>query len=201
MASNTSSRAVKETAPPIAFALAEMAVRNATQLYDLQMNTLRAWSDTQARTATALGLPSWSDWFQNGSEESLRQAARDAADQVLETSRHTAEALSQLQGQLRELLTAQSGATTQQWQKVIEQLGTQVTQSLESVRSIAQSQSQRVIEETEARVEAIAIAMQEDPAGPNAAESAGRDEDRARSGSTPMQHTNGTRSRAASRQH
>lgn len=201
MAPNTS-RAVKGTAnPPISFALAEMALRNAAQLYDLQMNALRAWSETQARATGSLGIPSWFDWFRNGSEEGLRQAMRDAADQVLETSRRTAEAVVQLQGQLRELMTAQGGAATQQWQKVIEQFGSQVTQSLEGVRQIAEEQSQRVVEETEARVEAIAMAMQEGTAGAAAPEDAGRDADRARAGGAAMQHANGSRSRAASRQH
>src|SRR5690349_4273892 len=118
------------TTPRIPFALAEMTIRGATQLYELQMNALRAFTETHARTATAFGLPSWTDWFQNGSEEALRQAVRDAAEQVLDTSRGTADALGQLQAQLRELFNAQSGAAGQQWQKFVEQLGLQVTQSL-----------------------------------------------------------------------
>ena len=159
MALNTPTRTARTLAtPPLSFSFAEMAIRGANQLYELQMNTMRALSESQAQTANVFGLPNWSEWFQNGSEESLRQTLREATEQVIETSRRTAEAVSQLQGQMRELMTAQSGAATQQWQKVVEQLGTQVAQSLEGVRSIAEEQSRRVVEETEARVEAIAAA-------------------------------------------
>jgi len=204
MALNASSRAAKAPVnPPLSFAFAEMAIRGATQLYDLQMNTLRALSETHAQTATAFGIPNWAEWFRNGSEESLRQAVRDAAEQVLANSRRTAEAVSQLQGQFRELMTAQGGAATQQWQKVVEQLGTQMAQSLEGVRSIAEEQSRRVVEETEARVEAIAMAMQEDAsaASANGSEAGARDDDRSKGPGTAMQHANGARPRAASRQH
>src|SRR6476619_5047252 len=58
-----------------AFALAEMAVRGATQMVGLQMSAIRALSETHARTAAAFGLPDWTGWLRNGSEESLRQAA------------------------------------------------------------------------------------------------------------------------------
>ena len=206
MALNTPTRTARTlTTPPLSFSFAEMAIRGANQLYELQMNTMRALSESQAQTANVFGLPNWSEWFQNGSEESLRQTLREATEQVIETSRRTAEAVSQLQGQMRELMTAQSGAATQQWQKVVEQLGTQVAQSLEGVRSIAEEQSRRVVEETEARVEAIAAAMQEDASAASQAvgqESGGRDEDRAKSGSgAAQQHANNGKPRAATRQH
>ena len=185
------------TQPPLSFSFAEMAIRGANQLYELQMNTLRAMSETQSQTTQAFGMPSWNEWFRNGSEESLRQAMRDAAEQVISTSRRTAEAVSQLQDQMRELMTAQSGAATQQWQKVIQQFGTQVAQSLEGVRTIAEQQSRRVVEETESRVEAIASAMQE---GASASEQeAASDDERAKGGA--MQHGNGSKQRSASRQH
>ena len=202
MTPNTPTRTAKAiTTPPLSFSFAEMAIRGANQFYKLQMNTMRALSETNARTASAFGIPNWSEWFQNGSEESLRQAIRDASEQVIATSRRTAEAVSQLQGQMHELMTAQSGAVTQQWQKVIEQVGTQMAQSLEGVRSIAEEQSRRVVEETEARVEAIAAAMQEDAAAAQSSETGGRDEDRAKAGSSAMQHANNGKPRAASRQH
>jgi hypothetical protein len=208
MAQNTSQTAgdsgTTATRPPIPFAIAEMTVRSATQLYDLQMNTLRGLAETHARTATAFGIPSWTDWFQNGSEEALRQAVRDAAEQVLQTSRGTAEAIAQLQGQFRELINAQSGAASQQWQTFIGQLGGQMTQSLEAVRSMAEAQARRVGEETEARVEAIANAMQQGVAGTLAAsgitDAAGADdEQRPKGGQAPQ--INGARQRAASRPH
>ena len=202
MTPSTSTRATKAlTTPPLSFSFAEMALRGATQLYDLQMNTLRALSETQSQTSQAFGMPNWADWFQNGSEESLRQTMRDAAEQVIETSRRTAEAVSQLQDQMRELMTAQSGAATQQWQKVIQQLGTQMAQSLDGVRSIAEEQSRRVVQETEARVDAIATAMQEGAAAAqSSAQEAAGDDERPKGGGA-MQHANNARPRAASRQH
>jgi len=101
-----------------AFALTELAVRGATQLYGLQMSALRALSETHARTAAAFGFPDWTEWLRNGSEENLRLAAISTTQQVMETSRRTGEAVTRLGENLRELLQAQTGAGAQQWRKV-----------------------------------------------------------------------------------
>ena len=183
---------------PSPFAFAEMAMRSATQMLALQMNTLRALSETQARAAAAWGMPSVGDWMLNGSEQGVGQAAIDMAEQVISTFRRTAESVTQLQGHVRELLATQSGAANQQWQKLIERMGVQAAQSLDSVRAIVEEQSRRIVEETEARVEAIAVAMQEAAPGELGQGMPG-DDDVARG--ARANETNGTRSRAASRQH
>ena len=141
-----------------------MAIRGASQMYGLQMSAIRAMSETHARTAAAFGFPDWTEWFRNGSEEGIREAVNGTAEQVLSTSRRTAEAVSRLGENVNELLRVQTGAATQQWQKVIEQFGTQAAESLERFREVTESQSQRLMQETEARVEAIATAMQEEGA-------------------------------------
>jgi len=107
---------------------------------------VRALSETQARAANAWGLPGAGAWFLNGSEEAVGRATLDTAEQVISTFRRTAESVTQLQDHVRELLTAQSGAANQQWQKLIERMGVQVAQSLESVRSLVEEQSKRVVE-------------------------------------------------------
>src|SRR4029453_11642679 len=200
MASNlqTRSQRAAPTNSPTTFAFADMAMRSATQMLALQMNTMRALSETQARAAAAWGVPSVGDWFFNGSEQSVGQAALDMAEQVISTFRRTAESVTQLQGHMRELMAAQSGAANQQWQKLIERMGVQAAQSLDSVRAIVEEQSRRIVEETEARVEAIAVAMQEDTPG-TLTQGAGSDDDQARS--ARAQEANGARSRAASRPH
>ena len=173
------------------FALAEMAVRSAAQMYALQMSALRTLSETHARTAAAFGLPDWTEWLTNGNEEALRQAAVSTTEQVLETSRRTSEAMARLSGNLRELVRAQTGAASQQWQKVIEQFGAQTAESLERFREVTEGQSQRLLDETEARVEAIAAAMQQ--------EVVGAEDDVTKGGQTHQ--TNGAKGRGASRQH
>jgi len=178
-----------------AFALTELAVRGATQLYGLQMSALRALSETHARTAAAFGFPDWTEWLRNGSEENLRLAAISTTQQVMETSRRTGEAVTRLGENLRELLQAQTGAGAQQWQKVIEQFGTQTTESLEWFREVAEGQSQRLIQETEARVEAIAAAMQD--VGGAIQQDDGVGEDPTKRGI----QSNGAKPRSATRQH
>ena len=187
MASNTREQSPRDSIQP-AIALAEMAVRSASQMYDLQMSAIRALSETHVRTATAFGLPDWTAWFASGSEEGLRQAAIGTTEQVLSTSRRTSEAISRLGENLNELLRAQTGAATQQWQKVVEQFGAQATASLERFREITERQSERLMQETEARVEAIATVMQEEGAQH---EMNGRE----------AQKTNGSKGRSASREH
>jgi len=202
--SNIQTRASRATTPqPAPFAFAEMALRSATQLYALQMSTLRAFSETQARAASAWGLPGVGDWFLNGSEEGVGRATLDTAEQVISTFRRTAESMTQLQGHVREFLMAQSGAANQQWQRLIERTGRQMAQSLESVRALVEEQSRRVLEETEARVEAIAVAMQEDDAALRGAgaEATGSDEDGQKGTRGHLQETNGARSRPSQRQH
>ena len=103
MASNTREQSPRGSIQP-AIALAEMAVRSASQMYDLQMSAIRALSETHVRTATAFGLPDWTAWFASGSEEGLRQAAIGTTEQVLSTSRRTSEAISRLGENLNELL-------------------------------------------------------------------------------------------------
>jgi hypothetical protein len=182
-----------------AFALAEMAVRGATQMVGLQMSAIRALSETHARTAAAFGLPDWTGWLRNGSEESLRQAALSTTEQVLETSRRTGEAITRLGGNFSELVSAQTGAAAQQWQKVIEQLGAQATESLDRFREVTEVQSQRLLEETEARVEAIATAMQESGAALQQ-DMMGAEDDLTKTRGA-AQHHNGAKGRSASRQH
>jgi len=206
MASTTQTRGDRATTtPPAPFAFAEMAIRSATQMYALQMSTLRALSETQARAANAWGLPGAGAWFLNGSEEAVGRATLDTAEQVISTFRRTAESVTQLQDHVRELLTAQSGAANQQWQKLIERMGVQVAQSLESVRSLVEEQSKRVVEETEARVEAIAVAMQEEDAALRSGareEAAAADEGTAKGATRGhLQEANGARPRASQRDH
>jgi len=199
MATTTRANRPVASNSPNPFAFAEMAMRSATQVLALQMNTLRALSETQARAAAAWGLPSYADWFVNGSEQGVGQATIDTAEQFMSTFRRTAEAVTQLQDHVRELIATQSGAANQQWQKLIERLGVQAAQSLDSVRAIVEEQSRRVVEETEARVEAIAVAMQEEvPAA--SPEATGADEAKG-ARAHPLQEANGARSRSASRQH
>ncbi|HUP05833.1 MAG TPA: hypothetical protein VMU47_01700 [Caldimonas sp.] len=199
MASTTQTRDERATSPA-PFAFAEMAIRGATQMFALQMSTLRALSETQARAASAWGLPAVGAWFLNGSEEGVGRATLDTADQVISTFRRTAESVTELQDHVRELLTAQSGAANQQWQKLIERMGVQMAQSLEGVRALVEEQSKRVVQETEARVEAIAVAMQQDDAG-EGGEAAASDESASRASRAPVHHANGAKSRAAQREH
>jgi hypothetical protein len=201
MASTTREQPVKGPTQP-AIALAEMAVRSATQIYGLQMSAIRALTETHARTAAAFGLPDWTEWLRNGSEESLRQAAIGTAEQVIATARRTSEAITRLGGNVNELFKAQTGAATQQCQKVIEQFGAQTTESLERFREVTEDQSQRLVEETEARIEAIATAMQEEDAALQGTQQdlSGRDEDSTRSRAQSHQN-NGAKGRSASRQH
>jgi len=194
MASTTREQAGRGPVQP-AFALTEMTVQGATRLYDLQMSALRALSETHARTAAAFGFPDWTEWLRNGSEESLRQATISSTQQVMETSRRAGEAMTSLGSNLRELLQAQTGAAAQQWQKVIEQFGAQTTESLERFREVTEGQSQRLMEETEARVEAIAAAMQDVGGAMQQDDALG--EDPAKRGI----HSNGAKSRSATRQH
>jgi len=206
MASTTQTRSDRATTTsPAPFAFAEMAIRSAIQMYALQMNTLRALSETQARAASAWGIPGVGAWFLNGSEEAVGRATLDTAEQVVSTFRRTAESVTQLQDHVRELLAAQSGAANQQWQKLIERMGVQVAQSLESVRVLVEDQSKRVVEETEARVEAIAVAMQEEDAALRAA--AGADATAGDDGTSKaaarghVQEANGARQRHSQREH
>lgn len=200
MASNVQTRPQTATAKnsPASFAFAEMAMRSATQMMALQMNTLRALAETQSRAAAAWGLPALGGWVFNGSEQSVGDVTLDTAEQIISTFRRTAESVTQLQDHMRELLAAQSGAANQQWQKLIERMGVQAAQSLDSVRAIVEEQSRRIAEETEARVEAIAVAMQED-VSTALGEGAGAVDE---AGGTRLhgQETNGSKARA-SRQH
>ena len=194
MVSTTRGQAGRGPVQP-AYALTEMAVRGATQLYGLQMSTLRALSEAHARTAAAFGFPDWTEWLRNGSEESLRQATISTTQQVMETSRRTGDAVTRLGTNLRELLHAQTGAAAQQWQKAIEQFGAQTTESLERFREVAEGQSQRLMEETEARVEAIAAAMQDTGGAMQQDDGSGEDPTRR------AIQSNGAKARNATRQH
>jgi len=204
MATHTQTRASRATTPqPAPFAFAEMAVRGATQMYALQLGALRAFSETQARAASAWGLPAIGAWFLNGSEQGVGQATIDTAEQVISTFRRMADSVTQLQGNVSELLTAQHGAANQQWQRLIERMGVQVAQSLDGVTALVEEQSRRVAEETEARVEAIAVAMQEEAASADAArpEAAAGDDEAGKGARGHVQEANGARARPSQRQH
>jgi hypothetical protein len=203
MASNTQTRASRATtSQPMPFAFAEMAMRSAAEMYALQMSTVRAFAETQARAASAWGLPNVSAWFLNGSEESVGQATLESAGQIMSTLRRTAESVAQLQSNVRELLTAQSGAANQELQKFVERMGLQVAESFDNVRTLVDEQSRRVMNETDARVEAIAVAMQqeEEPFRGGSQETAGEEAAATGARGHPRE-VNGARGKPSQRQH
>jgi ElaB/YqjD/DUF883 family membrane-anchored ribosome-binding protein len=122
---------------------AEMALRGASQILDMQMTSVRTLLQTQARAAAVFGFPDCSGVFENGSGEQLRQVLSKSTEQLVNTTHRASEAAAELGRQVGQVVQAQASTAAQAWQDGLEQLGAQTDESLKQITATAQQQAEQ----------------------------------------------------------
>jgi len=122
---------------------AEVAIRGAAMLWDLQMETARNLMRTQARTAAMLGIPDYSDFLRVG-DEHARRIISLGAEQVLNSARQARETLVEIQRHMGRLAEQQVSGLTEEVRNQIEQAGRHTEERLQDFRQLAVSQTQQV---------------------------------------------------------
>jgi dsDNA-specific endonuclease/ATPase MutS2 len=115
----------------------------------MQMTAARVLLQTQARAAAAFGWPDCSNLFDNA-DERARHVFATGAEKVLETAQRANEAVTELQRQVGRVVETQASAATEQWQRGIEELGSQTQQGIvqlcEAARQTAEEATQSLSE-------------------------------------------------------
>src|SRR5262245_6925687 len=90
-----------------AISFADIYMRGAMRIADLQMSAMRVLLQTQGRRARMLGAPDWSHAF-NGPSEQLSQLFNSGAEQALGLMRQTNETISEVNQQLGKVMQQQT---------------------------------------------------------------------------------------------
>ena len=164
--------------------MASIAVRGFSQLYDMQVAAARLLLQSQARAATALGLPDYSGAFRVADDRAKRVFS-ESADQLLETAEHATQTLSEVQRQVGRLVERQTVSLADNWQRGVEEFSEQAEQGLEQLSET----TRRQVEEAERAAQAMA-----DQARRSAEQS------KSREGRSPNGHDGQGEARGAERQ-
>jgi hypothetical protein len=139
---------------------AEVALRGAAMLWDLQMETARNLTRTHARTAAILGVPDYSEFFRVG-DEHARRIMSVSAEQILNSARQARDTVVEVQRHLGRLAEQQVTGLTEEVRKQIEQLGRQTEQRLQELRELAVTQADQVNNAARQAIDAVAEARRQ----------------------------------------
>jgi hypothetical protein len=132
---------------------AAIALRGASQVADMQLTAARLLLQTQARAAAAFGLPDVSAVF-NEIDERTRHVFSTGAEQVLETAQRANEAVTELQRQVGRVVETQAVVAAEQWQRGLEELGTQAQEGIEQLCEAARQSAEEAQQATQLMADA-----------------------------------------------
>jgi hypothetical protein len=138
-------------ANPVHFAA--IALRGVGQVVDMQMTAARVLMQTQARAAAAFGWPDCSNLFESA-DERARHVFSTGAEKMLETAQRANEAVTELQRQVGRVVETQASAATEQWQRGIEELGSQTQQGIVQLCEAARQSAEEAAQATQSLSEA-----------------------------------------------
>jgi ElaB/YqjD/DUF883 family membrane-anchored ribosome-binding protein len=147
--------------------LTAIALRSAGQLYDLNVSAARVWMQTQARAAAVFGLPDWSPLF-DAADERTRNVFSTGADQLLSTAQRANDVAFELQRQVGRVLETQTAQAAETWQRGLEELGSQATESLTQLADAARQSAEEAEREVQAAGQGLRESLRE--TGGNGAE-------------------------------
>ena len=102
--------------------VAEISLRGAAQMVDMQYTALRALWETRARTAAAFGYPDYAGAFAGNDEDRVRQVLQATTEQLVDASQQMTEATLQIQAHVRRIFESQAEAVAENWRQTVEQL-------------------------------------------------------------------------------
>ena len=141
--------------------VAEIGLRGAAQVVDMQYNALRALWETRERTAAAFGYPDYAGAFAGNDEDRVRQVLQTTTDQLVDASQQMTEATVQIQAHVRRIFESQAQAVAENWQQTVEQLGARAAESSQQLCAGALEQAERFGRLARVRVEETQAALQQ----------------------------------------
>jgi hypothetical protein len=121
--------------------LTALALRSIGQVYDMNLSAARVLLQTQARAASAIGLPDWSGLF-NTVDERARHVFSAGAEQLVNTTQRANEVAAELQREVGRVVETQTTTVAETLKQGLEELGAQanegLTQLVQTVRQQAE---------------------------------------------------------------
>jgi len=141
--------------------LAEIGLRGAAQVVDMQYTALRALWETRARTAAAFGYPDYAGAFAGNDEDRVREVLQATTEQLVDASQQMSEATAQIQAHVRRIFESQAEAVAENWHQTIEQFGARAAESSQQLCAGALEQAERFGSLARVRVEETQAALQQ----------------------------------------
>ena len=113
--------------------VADIYVRGALRIADMQASAARVLLQTQARTARMFGAPDWSNAF-NGPGEQLSQWFNTGTEQALSLMRQTNETISEVNQQLSRIVQRQTVQLAEEMRQGLEAVNRRAQDSLHELR-------------------------------------------------------------------
>jgi hypothetical protein len=121
--------------------LTSLALRSIGQVYDMNLSAARVLLQTQARAASALGLPDWSGLF-NTVDDRARHVFSTSAEQMVNTAQRASEAAAELQREVGRVVETQTASVAETIKQGLEELGSQTSEGLQQMVQTARQQAE-----------------------------------------------------------
>jgi gas vesicle protein len=129
--------------------MAEIALRGAKTLVDIELATMRNLVHMQARTAAIFGVPDCSELF-NATDKLVKSQLSASTDQILDCTRQISQAVAETQGQFGRVLQQSTSQLAEEIRKGVEEVGQQTRQSMQELTEMAQRQAEQSQQDMEA---------------------------------------------------
>jgi hypothetical protein len=140
--------------------LTALALRSIGQVYDMNLSAARVLLQTQARAASAIGLPDWSGLF-NVVDERARHVFSTGTEQLLDTTQRANEVAAELQREVGRVVETQATTVAQTLQLGLEELGEQTNESLNQLVETARQQAEEAERVAQSLAEEMRTSIQE----------------------------------------
>jgi hypothetical protein len=121
--------------------LTALVLKSIGRVYDMNLSAARVLLQTQARAASAMGLPDWSGLF-NVVDDRARHVFSTGAEQLLNTAQRANDAAAELQREVGRVVETQTATVAQTLQEGFEELGSQANDGLSQLVQTARQQAE-----------------------------------------------------------
>lgn len=121
--------------------LTALALRSIGQVYDMNLSAARVMLQTQARAASAIGLPDWSGLF-NTVDERARHVFAAGAEQLVNTTQRANEVAAELQREVGRVVETQTTTVAETLKQGLEELGSQTSEGLTQLVQTVRQQAE-----------------------------------------------------------
>lgn len=140
--------------------ISAIAMRGFGQFYDLQAAAARMILQSQARAASAFGLPDYSHLFRF-TDERTKRAFSSTTEQLLSTAEQTKGTLQDVQREVGKLMEFQAVTAAENWQQGLQELSAQAEEHMNQLKEITRQQAEQARQAAESFSEAARESFRE----------------------------------------